>query len=124
VTLPDLAATLDDLGVRLSVRLVVDAPRGVLSEEIKTALSAHKVLVLQRVVRELVWAELSTCRWGPVAADPTPGIIIDRPDPARRVAAFEAADRHDSYAVAEREAIQAEAEVTWPPRDNPEGPAG
>jgi hypothetical protein len=35
------------------------------------------------------WPELAGSRWGP-APDPEPGIIIDRPDPARRRRALEA----------------------------------
>jgi hypothetical protein len=51
MTLDDLTATLDMVGVRLSLRLVVDAPRGVLTPEIltpeiKAALQAHKPALL------------------------------------------------------------------------------
>ena len=35
------------------------------------------------------WDHLAGMRWGPAAADPTPGIIIDEPDPARRRLALE-----------------------------------
>jgi hypothetical protein len=70
----DLLAALDARDVRLSVRLVVDAPAGVLTPELRSALAAHKPLLLQRVVREMVWAELSAQRWGPAVGDPTPGI--------------------------------------------------
>ena len=54
------------------------------------------------------WDELATWRWGPARDDPSPGIIIDHPDPARCRAAIEAADPFDAYAVAERVAIQEE----------------
>ena len=57
------------------------------------------------------WEELSVQRWGPALNDPTPDIIIDRPqsqDPARLKAVWEGADRADPYALAEREAIQRE----------------
>jgi DNA primase len=54
------------------------------------------------------WDELAALRWGPATDDPTPGIIVDRPDPARRQAAIEAADPFDAYALAERVAIQEE----------------
>jgi hypothetical protein len=53
---------------------------------------------------------LSTLRWGPARDDPEPGIIIDRPDVARPLAARQAAA--DPYAIAEREAIQADSEIT------------
>jgi hypothetical protein len=100
VTLPDLISALDSQGVRLSARLVVDAPSGALTPELRDALAAHKALLLQWVVQELVWAKLSTWRWGPAKSDPTPGIVIDRPDPTRRCAALETAT-DDPYASAE-----------------------
>jgi hypothetical protein len=90
MTLPDLIAALDARGVRLSARLVVDAPAGVLTPELRDALAAHKPLLLQRIVRGMVWAELSGWRWGPALPDTA---AIDGPDP---------------YAAAERAAIQAE----------------
>ena len=36
------------------------------------------------------WRVLARQRWGPAVGDPEPGIIIDRPDPARRRLALEA----------------------------------
>ena len=36
------------------------------------------------------WDDLAGWRWGPAIGDPEPGIIIDRPDPARRRLALEA----------------------------------
>ena len=36
------------------------------------------------------WDDLACWRWGPAIGDPEPGIIIDRPDPARRRLALEA----------------------------------
>jgi hypothetical protein len=74
MTPADLLAALDAQDVHLSARLVVDAPAGALTPELREALTAHKPLLLQRVVRELVWAELSLWRWGPAVGDPTPGI--------------------------------------------------
>ena len=56
----------------------------------------------------LTWEEPSTWRWGPGLDDPTPGIVIDRPDRSRMLAALRAADPCDPYAVAEREAIRSE----------------
>lgn len=78
MTLADLAATLEANGVRLGARLVVDAPAGVLTDELRAALTAHRSLLLQRVAREAAWNELSTWRWG--GADEAPG--IDRIPPA------------------------------------------
>ena len=53
------------------------------------------------------WEELAAKRWGPAISDPTPGIIIGRPDRGRMLAAFEAA-ADDPYAIEERSAIQTE----------------
>ena len=50
MTLPELRACLDRLGVRLSVRLVVDAPVGVLTPEVKAALADHKPALLALLV--------------------------------------------------------------------------
>jgi hypothetical protein len=50
MNLPDLIATLDAQGVRLSVRLVVDAPSGALSPELREALAAQKPALLARLV--------------------------------------------------------------------------
>lgn len=72
MTAAELLAMLDSRGIRLSARLVVDAPGGTLTPELREALAVHKPLLLQRVVREMVWAELSTWRWG--GSDEAPGI--------------------------------------------------
>src|SRR4051794_371934 len=77
MTLPDLMHTLDARGVRLSARLVVDAPAGAVTQELRDALASHKLLLIQEVVREALWADLSTWRWGQACGDPTPGIILD-----------------------------------------------
>jgi len=115
MTLSELVETLEARGVKLSLRLVVDAPRGALTDVVKTALAAHKPALLARLGRDAQWEALATQRWGPALNDPTPGdppgALIDRPlsqDPARLKAVFEGADRNDPYALAEREAIQTE----------------
>src|SRR5262245_42412601 len=46
MTLPELQACLVRLGIKLSLRLRVDAPAGVLTEELKAALAAHKPALL------------------------------------------------------------------------------
>ena len=46
MTLPALQSWMDCLGVRLSLRLVVDAPAGVMTEEVMAALAAHKPRLL------------------------------------------------------------------------------
>jgi hypothetical protein len=59
------------------------------------------------------WEDLAARRWGPAAADPTPGLTLDRPARGRMLVALQAAARGDDPdAIAEREAIQAEAEMT------------
>ena len=42
MTLPELVEALEARDIKLSLRLVVDTPRGVLTDAIKTALAAHK----------------------------------------------------------------------------------
>jgi DNA primase len=37
------------------------------------------------------WEELTLLRWGPAADDPTPGLIVDKPDRGRMLAALKAA---------------------------------
>jgi hypothetical protein len=49
MNLPDLIAKLDAQDVRLSARLVVDAPAGMLTPELREALSAHKSALLARL---------------------------------------------------------------------------
>ncbi len=81
---------LEARGVKLSLRLVVDAPRGVMTDPIKAALTAHKPHLLARLGRDAQWEALAAQRWGPALNDPTPD---DGPDP---------------YALSERLAIQTE----------------
>ncbi len=47
MTLPELQSCLDSLGVKLSPRLVVDAPAGVMTAELRDALAAHKPALLR-----------------------------------------------------------------------------
>jgi hypothetical protein len=49
MNLPDLIATLDAQDVRLSARLVVDAPVGALTPELREALAAHTPALLARL---------------------------------------------------------------------------
>jgi hypothetical protein len=90
MTFPELQSCLDRLGVKLSIRLVVDAPAGAMTPEVKDALATHKptLLALLAIGSPLVhpdWERLSRERWGPAIGDPTPGIIIDGPDRGRIV---------------------------------------
>jgi hypothetical protein len=57
--------SLEARSVKLSLRMVVDAPTGVLDDETLAALAEHKPMILARLGREALWAELSTWRWGP-----------------------------------------------------------
>jgi TubC N-terminal docking domain len=76
MTYPDLIASIDARGVRLSARLGVDAPAGSMTPELRDALAEHRALLLQRLVREMAWAELSPLRWGDAVGDPTPGEVV------------------------------------------------
>jgi hypothetical protein len=82
MTLPELQSCLDHLGVNLSVRLVVDAPAGAMTPEVKEALATHKPTLLALLALGLPavhpdWDRLSRERWGPAVGDPDPGIIVD-----------------------------------------------
>lgn len=88
MTLHDLMHALDARGVKLSLRLVVDAPRGAVTDDLRTALDAHKPHLLARLGRDAQWEILAAQRWGPALNDPPPA---DDPDP---------------YGLAERHAIQ------------------
>src|SRR6516165_3448036 len=90
MTLPEVIAALDDRGVKLSLRLVVDAPRGAMTDELRRALAEHKPSLLARLGRAAQWEYLSTLRWGPALSD-QPDAADDHPDP---------------YAIAERRSVQ------------------
>jgi TubC N-terminal docking domain len=90
MTFPELQSCLDRLGVNLSIRLVVDAPAGAMTPEVKNALATHKptLLALLAIGSPPVhpdWERLSRERWGPAVGDPTPGIIVDGPARGRIV---------------------------------------
>jgi hypothetical protein len=80
MTLPEVIAALDDRGVKLSLRLVVDAPRGAMTDELRHALAEHKASLLARLGRAAEWEYLSTLRWGPALGDQS-GDADDHPDP-------------------------------------------
>jgi hypothetical protein len=82
VTLPELEHRLAEGGVRLSLRLVVDAPPGVVTPEVRGALVAYRPLLLSRLAREALWAELSRWRWGPAAHDGEGGLTVTQPGDA------------------------------------------
>ncbi len=72
MTLPELVEALEAGGVKLSLRLVVDAPRGVMTDQIKAALAAHKPTLLARLGRDAQWEYLAAQRWGPALNDSNP----------------------------------------------------
>ena len=76
MTMHDLTTCLDKLGVALSLRLVVDAPRGALTPDIREALAEFKPLLLVHMAREAQWESLRHERWGPGLDDGEPGIIV------------------------------------------------
>ena len=92
MNLPDLMNALEARGVRLSLRLVVDAPRGAMTDQIKSALVAHKATLVARLGRDAQWQSLAALRWGP-AIDAQVERAENGPDP---------------YAKAKREAIRTE----------------
>jgi hypothetical protein len=68
---------MDALDVRLSLRLVIDAPFGELTPEMQSDLKTHKPMLLVRLAREAQWQALREQRWGPALTDGgEPGIII------------------------------------------------
>ncbi|OJW10323.1 MAG: hypothetical protein BGO49_07180 [Planctomycetales bacterium 71-10] len=71
--LPSLLETLESRGVRLSLRLVVDAPAGALDDEARAALAEHRPMILAKLGRDALWADLSTWRWGPAVEGADPG---------------------------------------------------
>jgi hypothetical protein len=50
ITLPELQSCLDSLGVKVSLRLVVDAPAGAITAELRDALAEHKHALMARLV--------------------------------------------------------------------------
>ena len=64
MTLPELVEALEAGGVKLSLRLVVDSPRGGMTDQIKTALAAHKPALLARLGRDAQWEQLAAQRLG------------------------------------------------------------
>ena len=96
MNLPELQACLDRLGVRLSLRLVVDAPAGVMTRELKAALAAHKPRLLAQLAGVDSRAHRAHDRTdpaGPPASEPPGTDGADRPGPPP-------ADRRRRLAVA------------------------
>ena len=66
----------------MHARLVVDAPAGVVTTELRAALAVHKALILERLIRDEQRARLVDVRWG--GADDEPGIDVPSPGKAPR----------------------------------------
>lgn len=100
MTLPELRSCLDRLGVKLSLRLVVDAPAGVMTPEIKAALAVYK----PRLAATLAAVDDRTDPDRPPVPDPfRPGGPADDYDREERAAILEY-DAHMTRAEAERRA--------------------
>jgi hypothetical protein len=93
MTLHELMHELDSRGVKLSLRLVVDAPRGKVDDQLRTALATYKPHLLARLGRDAQWEVLAAQRWGPA---------LDEREPVD--------DDADPYDLSERLAIQRENE--------------
>lgn len=108
MTLADLVTAVEASGIRLSLRLVVDAPAGIVGPEIRDALRQHKPHLLVRLASEAQWQASRATRWGPAVGDPEEGVNVRAPDPTGRegrLASILAAAPRDHYAVAERAAL-------------------
>src|SRR4051812_28706411 len=96
MNLPELLAILEAEGVGLSAdassgRVVVDAPRGVMTVELKAALLVHKPWLLAHLARQAPREEVGGRTSG--ASTHEPG-RIDRPNLELCGSTFEAADPH------------------------------
>lgn len=101
MNLTELVRALDEAGVRLSLRLVVDAPAGALDGRLRGGIAEHRARLIERLGREASWTELERGRWGPAldaaAAPPRPpprvgprepGDDDHEPNPAERLREF------------------------------------
>jgi hypothetical protein len=103
MTLPALHSCLDRLGIKLSLKLVVDAPIGVMTEAVRVALVNHKpaLLALLAGVESLAprqWESFGGQGLG--ISDSSPAIVVDHPARGPLLA-----DTDDLYDIEERAAI-------------------
>lgn len=70
MTLAELLHALDERGVNLGVRLVVDAPGDAITDDVREALVEHRGSLLARLGKAAEWDELSAQRWGPALHEP------------------------------------------------------
>ncbi len=72
MTLHDLIAILDERGVKLGARLVVDAPENAITDDVREALAEHRGSLLARLGKAAEWETLAGQRWGgPTTWTPT-----------------------------------------------------
>jgi hypothetical protein len=69
MTCSELQSHLDLLGVRLSLRLVVDSPAGALTPEVRAALVSHKNTLLALLARADPEPGLPSTPWPPRSAE-------------------------------------------------------
>jgi hypothetical protein len=114
MNLSDLESCLDRLGIKLSLRLIVDAPCGAMTSELKRALAIHKPDLLARLIGMEFQSETASLvpsgapGWqhsGPGIADPIADGAIEPPVPSTSFKELGAADLVDDYAREERAAI-------------------
>jgi hypothetical protein len=113
MTLPELQSRLNRLGVKLSLRLVIDAPAGVITPEVKTALANYKPCLLAL----LAGAEVGIDRLkGTEAAAPAPEESRETnvADEMPALAASEAQPVFESVVLTP--SVTAAATVPWPER--------
>jgi hypothetical protein len=80
MTPTDLCCLLAERDIKLSIRLVVDAPAGAVTEELRAALVEQKPALVHHLAREALWAHLSTWRWGePTDEKEPPNVLADEP---------------------------------------------
>lgn len=84
MTYPELLDAISTHGIKLGLRLVVDAPAGVITDELRAALKEHKPHLLAKLGRDAQWEALQP-----------KGDLSEPPD-----------DSPDLYAIAERAAIR------------------
>lgn len=73
MTLPELLACADALGIRLDLRLVVDAPEQTLTPAVREGLAMYKIPLMVKMARDRQWEVLRVQRWGD-PADESAGI--------------------------------------------------
>lgn len=63
MSLPELAGILAERGIKLSLRLVIDAPSGAITTDVGDALEEHKTRIMAALANERRWSDLKVQRW-------------------------------------------------------------